>query len=103
MIHAQACWLAEPGRAELRTETLPAPGPGELRVRALHSGISRGTETLVFRGEVPSSEFERMRAPFQQGAFPAPVKCTLRKSHRAGFVRRMVLSLMMCSRMLPGR
>jgi len=74
VIHAQACWLAEPGRAELRTETLPAPGPGEVRVRALHSGISRGTETLVFRGEVPPSEFERMRAPFQQGDFPAPLK-----------------------------
>ncbi|WP_399697226.1 zinc-binding alcohol dehydrogenase [Xenophilus sp.] len=74
VIQARACWLAEPGRAELRTEALPAPGPGEVRVRALHSGISRGTETLVFRGEVPESEFERMRAPFQQGAFPAPVK-----------------------------
>ena len=29
---------------------------------------------LVFRGEVPESEFERMRAPFQGGSFPAPVK-----------------------------
>jgi len=74
VIQARSCWLAEPGRAELRTEALPAPGPGEVRVRALHSGISRGTETLVFRGEVPESEFDRMRAPFQQGAFPAPVK-----------------------------
>lgn len=74
VIQARSCWLAEPGRAELRAETLPAPGPGEVRVRALHSGISRGTETLVFRGEVPESEFDRMRAPFQQGAFPAPVK-----------------------------
>lgn len=71
---AQACWLTEPGRAELRTETLPAPGPDQVLVRTLHSGISRGTETLVFRGEVPASEFERMRAPFQEGAFPAPVK-----------------------------
>jgi threonine dehydrogenase-like Zn-dependent dehydrogenase len=43
-------------------------------VRALHSGISRGTELLVFRGEVPESEYERMRAPFQEGSFPAPLK-----------------------------
>jgi len=43
-------------------------------VRALYSGVSRGTETLVYRGEVPASEYERMRAPFQAGAFPAPVK-----------------------------
>jgi 2-desacetyl-2-hydroxyethyl bacteriochlorophyllide A dehydrogenase len=71
---AEACWLAEPGRAELRAEALPAPTAQQVQVRALHSGISRGTETLVFRGEVPHSEFERMRAPFQAGSFPAPVK-----------------------------
>jgi len=72
--HAEACWLAEPGRAEIRREPLREPGPGELRVRALHSAVSRGTEGLVFRGEVPPAEAERMRAPFQQGEFPAPVK-----------------------------
>ena len=43
-------------------------------MRTLYSGISRGTESLVFRGRVPPSEFERMRAPFQDGDFPAPVK-----------------------------
>ena len=42
--------------------------------RALHSAVSRGTELLVYRGEVPASEFARMRAPFQEGDFPAPVK-----------------------------
>ncbi|GAB4552496.1 MAG: zinc-binding alcohol dehydrogenase [Rhizobacter sp.] len=71
---ARACWLAEPGRAELRDEPLPSPAPGEVRVRTLHSGVSRGTEGLVFRGEVPASEHQRMRAPFQRGDFPAPVK-----------------------------
>lgn len=71
---ALACWLAEPGRAELRAETLPAPADGQVQVRSLHSAISRGTETLVFRGAVPASEWQRMRAPFQAGSFPAPVK-----------------------------
>ncbi len=74
MVNARACWLAEPGRAELRDEALPPPAPGEVRVRTLHSGVSRGTEGLVFRGEVPASEHRRMRAPFQSGDFPAPVK-----------------------------
>jgi NADPH:quinone reductase-like Zn-dependent oxidoreductase len=45
-----------------------------LLIRARASGISRGTETLVFRGEVPRSEWQRMRCPFQEGEFPAPVK-----------------------------
>ncbi len=71
---ARAFWLAAPGRGEIRAERLEAPGPDEARVRTLYSGISRGTESLVFRGEVPSSQDQAMRAPFQQGDFPAPVK-----------------------------
>jgi NADPH:quinone reductase-like Zn-dependent oxidoreductase len=53
---------------------LPDPGPGEVLVRTRFSGISRGTETLVFRGEVPPDQYGAMRAPFQEGDFPAPVK-----------------------------
>lgn len=71
---ARAFWLAEPGRGEIRTVTLPAPGPDEVLVRALFSGVSRGTETLVFRGAVPPSQHAAMRAPHQEGDFPAPVK-----------------------------
>jgi len=70
----RAFWLAEPGRGEIRSETLPAAADGDAVVRTLYSGISRGTESLVFQGRVPPSEFERMRAPFQSGEFPAPVK-----------------------------
>ena len=71
---ARAFWVAEPGRGEIRTEELRAPGADEVVVRALYSGISRGTEALVFSGRVPQSEWGRMRAPFQVGEFPAPVK-----------------------------
>lgn len=71
---ARAFWVAEPGRGEIRTEVLPDPAVGEVVVRALYSGISRGTEALVFSGRVPQSEWARMRAPFQAGEFPAPVK-----------------------------
>jgi threonine dehydrogenase-like Zn-dependent dehydrogenase len=71
---AHAFWLRSPGRAEIRSVTLPEPGPGEVLVRTLHSGISRGTETLVFQGGVPASQYASMRAPFQEGDFPGPVK-----------------------------
>ena len=43
-------------------------------VRTLRSGVSRGTETLVFRGGVPPGQYAAMRAPFQEGDFPGPVK-----------------------------
>ena len=71
---ARAFWVAAPGRGEIRNEPISPPASGEVLVRALYSGISRGTESLVYRGRVPPSEFERMRAPFQGGRFPAPVK-----------------------------
>lgn len=71
---ARAFWVAEPGRGEIRAERLRAPAANEALVRTVFSGISRGTETLVFNGKVPRSEHERMRAPFQAGDFPSPVK-----------------------------
>ncbi len=71
---ARAFWLRAPGEGEIRTIGLPEPGPDDVVVRTLFSGVSRGTETLVFRGGVPRSQHAAMRAPFQEGEFPAPVK-----------------------------
>src|SRR5262245_31333207 len=74
MANARAFWVAAPGRGEIRDEALPPPAPRDVVVRALYSGVSRGTEALVLAGRVPASEYARMRAPFQAGEFPAPVK-----------------------------
>ncbi|KOG42885.1 zinc-dependent alcohol dehydrogenase [Streptomyces resistomycificus] len=71
---ARAFWLDAPGHGEIRETALPDPADGEVVVRSLYSGVSRGTETLVFRGGVPESQHTAMRAPFQEGDFPAPVK-----------------------------
>jgi 2-desacetyl-2-hydroxyethyl bacteriochlorophyllide A dehydrogenase len=70
----EALWYVGPGRVEIRSERIPAPAPGEVRVRALHSAISRGTERLVAAGAIPESAFTTMRAPFMGGQFPFPVK-----------------------------
>jgi threonine dehydrogenase-like Zn-dependent dehydrogenase len=70
----EAFWVTEPGRGEMRPVQLPKRGRGDVLVRALCSGVSRGTETLVFRGGVPSDQYAAMRAPFQEGQFPGPVK-----------------------------
>ena len=71
---AWAFWLREPGAGEIRRSVLAEPGPGDVCVRTVRSGISRGTESLVFAGRVPPSQRTAMRAPFQEGDFPAPVK-----------------------------
>jgi NADPH:quinone reductase-like Zn-dependent oxidoreductase len=71
---AEALWYVAPGKAEIRSEPVAPPAEGQVRLRAVASALSRGTERLVFSGRVPESEFERMRAPFMSGAFPYPVK-----------------------------
>ncbi|WP_141583683.1 zinc-binding alcohol dehydrogenase [Actinomadura sp. WMMA1423] len=71
---ARAFWIRSPGEGEIRDVVLPEPGAGEVLVRTLYSGVSRGTEAIVFRGAVPPNQHAIMRAPFQDGAFPGPVK-----------------------------
>ena len=71
---ARAFWLREPGVGEIRDVVLPDPRPDDVVVRTLRSAVSRGTESLVFGGHVPASQRETMRAPFQDGDFPGPVK-----------------------------
>ena len=71
---ARSFWIRKPGHSEILCAELAPRQAGEVRVRALYSGISRGTEALIFRGAVPPSQWAAMRAPFQEGDFPGPVK-----------------------------
>ena len=74
MTTARAFWITAPGRGELREERLAVPDAGSRLVRTLASGVSRGTEALVFAGRVPPSQYQAMRAPLMGGDFPFPVK-----------------------------
>jgi threonine dehydrogenase-like Zn-dependent dehydrogenase len=71
---ARAFWITSPGHGEIRREAVPAPAEGDVVIRTMYTAISRGTEALVFQGRVPVSEYGRMRAPFQAGDFPGPLK-----------------------------
>ena len=71
---AQALWYVGPGQAEIRPQRLAPLQDGQVRVRAVHGAISRGTEALISAGRVPPGEYSRMRAPFMDGYFPFPVK-----------------------------
>ena len=71
---AEALVYAAPGVARIERVALPPMAPGLVEVRTLFSAISRGTERLVFEGRVPASEHARMRAPWQVGDFPFPVR-----------------------------
>ncbi|HEV8548754.1 MAG TPA: zinc-binding alcohol dehydrogenase [Polyangiaceae bacterium] len=93
---ARAFWITGVGTGAIRDEPLSEPGPGEVLVETTHSGVSRGTESLVFGGRVPPSEYQRMRCPFQAGEFPAPVKYGYQNVGRArngAFAGRAVFCL----------
>jgi hypothetical protein len=73
MTVARAFWTMAPGRGEIRCEALSTASQDVL-VRTLASGVSRGTEALVFAGRVPPNQHQAMRAPLMAGEFPFPVK-----------------------------
>ena len=56
----------------LREETVPSPGPGEVRVETIASAVSAGTEMLVYRGEVPQDL--PLDLPTLRGSYAFPIK-----------------------------
>jgi hypothetical protein len=70
---ARALWITGAQEASSR-DTPYEVVPGDLEIETLFTAISRGTERLVYRGQVPLSEHASMSAPFQEGAFSFPVK-----------------------------
>jgi 2-desacetyl-2-hydroxyethyl bacteriochlorophyllide A dehydrogenase len=49
-VHARRLMFIAPRRVELAAVEVAEPGPGQVLVRTLHSGISSGTELLCYRG-----------------------------------------------------
>ena len=93
---AQAFWITRAGVGVLEPVEVPQPESGEVLLRALYSGVSRGTEALVFHGRVPPSEYDRMRVPHQGGSFDFPIKygyCLIGKVTAGDGVGRTVFCL----------
>jgi hypothetical protein len=87
---ARAFWIREPGRGEIRTIALPEPGPGEVLVRTLWSGVSRGTEELVFRGII-QREFYRATRNIHVSIWVSAAIFSAIHIQFYGFVPRMLL------------
>jgi len=69
---ARAIWFTAPGRVETQSEVVPAPGPGEVRVRAIRSAISHGTESKVLQGRInPALPLD---LPTLRGSYGFPIK-----------------------------
>jgi 2-desacetyl-2-hydroxyethyl bacteriochlorophyllide A dehydrogenase len=48
-------WFSGAHEVEVREQMLPLPEPGQLLVKTICSGISAGTEMLVYRGQLPAA------------------------------------------------
>ena len=71
---AVSVWFTAPRTVELRASTVRPPGPDEVRIAALFSGISHGSEMMVYRGEAPTELSLDSTLPTLQGSFNFPVK-----------------------------
>ena len=69
----RALFYEKAGAGSLKTVELRPLDANELLVQTLYSGISRGTESLVFNGKIPELEWQTMRCPHQTGDFSFPV------------------------------
>jgi len=71
---AVSIWFASPRTIELRASNVLPPGQGEVRIEAVFSGISHGSEMMVYRGEVPAGLALDSSLPTLRGSFGFPVK-----------------------------
>jgi threonine dehydrogenase-like Zn-dependent dehydrogenase len=71
-MQASALWITKKGVAELRGAEAPDPGPGEIRVKAIASGISTGTEMVLYHGLGPADQ--AMTPSTCEGRWDLPVK-----------------------------
>ena len=65
-------WFPRARTIELRDEAVPGVGPRDVRVRAVASALSHGTEMLVYRGQVPAEL--ALDLPTLAGSFDLPIK-----------------------------
>jgi 2-desacetyl-2-hydroxyethyl bacteriochlorophyllide A dehydrogenase len=69
---AEALWFPRARAVEARAEELPPLGPRDVRIDAIASAISQGTEMLVYRGQVPADL--ELDLPTLRGSFGFPIK-----------------------------
>ena len=73
---SKSLWIERPCEAFVREQVIPELNTGENLVRTIWSGISRGTERLVFEGKVPAAAMElvaQREAEIMSGAFTVTI------------------------------
>jgi len=70
----ESFWINKKNNSCIKKHIIDAPGKSEALIKTIYSGISYGTEKIVYTGDVPKSQRELMRCPYQMGDFGSDVK-----------------------------
>ena len=73
-INTQSFWIKKKNDSYIKNHIINPPNRKELLIKTVYSGISYGTEKIVYTGSVPTSQKELMRCPYQEGSFGSDVK-----------------------------
>ena len=73
-INTQSFWIKKKNDSYIKNHNIDLPNGKELLIKTVYSGISYGTEKIVYAGSVPKSQKELMRCPYQEGSFGSDVK-----------------------------
>ena len=73
-INTQSFWIKKKNNSYIKDHSINQAGKNELLIQTKYSGISYGTERVVYTGSVPDSQRELMRCPYQEGNFGSDVK-----------------------------
>ena len=71
---ARALYFERPGEVAVRDQPRPEPGAGEVLVETVVSGVSPGTEMLVYEGDVPEEMAVDDTIDTLEGTFGYPIQ-----------------------------
>lgn len=73
-LSAESFWIRKKNNSFIKKHSISIPQNNEVLVKTIYSGISYGTEKIVYSGNVPKSQRSLMRCPYQEGEFGSNVK-----------------------------
>ncbi|MBT7227097.1 MAG: zinc-binding dehydrogenase [Gammaproteobacteria bacterium] len=74
-MNARQLYFVKPQQVEIREQQLPSLQPGQVLIKNLYSGISAGTEMLVYRGQLPQDmTLDAGLAAFEQQKIDYPLQ-----------------------------
>ncbi|MEC9205932.1 MAG: zinc-binding alcohol dehydrogenase [Pseudomonadota bacterium] len=73
-INAKSFWVKKKNFGFIKEHSIDKPKASEALIKTIYSGISFGTERIVFTGSVPKNQTKVMKCPHQEGEFGSNVK-----------------------------